>query len=315
MKSKQQVISFLKTASAAEKDALAIESFLSRRGIYVQFPSGEAQDAGSVIISLEDFKQWFEEEAPEPGEAVVIDGLLGIVREIDVNTVIMGVSLTGSGVLLAEDRAVPKNAFREATEEERIALQRKLNGEKLSWSSFKNRPVESYRPVNNHQVRISRLGKRMAIGVFREINAKGEIVMYCFKDSERLRYSLYEVFGPASDFQFEVINSVERKKLATALEEGGKLWNGHARRIEPANYRVGKDETYCFINKYFEIITVKNNDKPRDRDLFRCGNYFRTRSEAEMFRDSLTDRRNELFISFKETETAVKKRKIKNFKN
>jgi hypothetical protein len=306
MKKKAQVTSFLKKVSVSEKDAFAIEAYLKRNGINHQFGETMSSDLVGTIL-YEDFKRWFE-GMPEPGEAIVSEsqGWIGIVKENNVETITMGVLLKDSNTLASTEVQMSNPDFRMATEEERIALQRKLNEAGLSWNCFKNELVKSHTPGNNHQIRISRLGKKHATGVFREINSKGEIVLYVYRTKEHLKYSLYEVVGPACDYQMEVINPQERKKLISELEAAGKTWNGHAKRIEPLNFKVDKGELYYYIDHYFNVVPVSDHDKPRDRKHLKSGNYFRTRTEAEVMLSVISNKRNELLMGYSEEEKTEK---------
>jgi len=310
MKSKHQISSFLKMVTASEKDALAIESYLSHRGIYLNFPE-QAADKPLENITFERFKEWLEDDLPEQGEAIVAGNLLGIVKKTDIHSFTFAVSFMEDGNFITGDLEIPVKPFRRANGEEILRLQRELNARKLSWNSFKNAVIESFSPVNNLQVRLSRLGKRMGIGVFREINEKGEIVMYCLKETDKpVSYSLCEVIGPASDYQFEAINSIERKKLISWLEAEGKLWNGHAKRIEPVFFRVEKGAGYFYVSDYLEVIATTDHYKPKDRKRLIAGNYFRTRDEAEIMRSGFVDKRNQLLIHY-QTEVQNKKTRKK----
>lgn len=81
-----------------------------------------------------------------------------------------------------------------------------------------------------------RIGSEIGYGVFREIDAKGRIVMYCMKlEDGPVRYSLREVVGPAEDYQLEPINVGQREELAKELERpvsfGTGFTSGSSRSI------------------------------------------------------------------------------------
>ena len=294
MKNKQQIVAYLKATQTPEiKDELAIESFLARKGIYVKFDKSKKTDNTLQSISFEDFEKWFEEEFPEKGDVIVIENTIGIVLGLGVSSIILGVSLTAKNILISSETEIPNSSFRKAGKSEMLKLQRELNKKKLSWNKFNSKLTESMYPSNNLQLRVSLLGERVAIGVFREINDKGKIIMYCMKENNKpVRYSLHEEVGDVSDFQLEPINNQERKILAEELENAGKVWNGHAKRIEPVNLRVDKGQIYYYIDDFWDIIATPDNYRPRDRKRLRCGNYFRNNEDALRIVNSIIGERN-----------------------
>ena len=97
MKNRRQALSYLKTVLIVEeKDELAIESFLSRRNITLDW--GEIKKAGGKIpVNFEQFKEWFEKAFPDRNEVIVLEesGVIGITRRYtlpflfeNVNTII-----------------------------------------------------------------------------------------------------------------------------------------------------------------------------------------------------------------------------------
>jgi hypothetical protein len=314
MKNKQQISAFLKTVNARElKDALAIESYLARQGIYIKF--NPEQDSDEQGIRFEEFLEWFKEDLPEKGDAIFLTETqtVGVVQKIGLDSITLGVSLSGTG-FSASPLAVPKSAFRAATEEEALRLQRELNRRNLSWNGFGNKVTGRLIPINNLQLRVSLLGKRIALGVFREINEKGEIVMYCLKENGKpVRYSLYEVAGLFSDCQLEAVNTVERKTLAGELEKAGKVWNGHAKRIEPLDFRCKQGEMYYYIDDYWTVVASRDNFKPKDRKRLHAGNYFRSQEEAQEILSLMLERRNRMLTDTAGTpppeKTGEKKRR------
>jgi hypothetical protein len=297
MKSKHQVSVIIKTLTGTEKDALAIESFLFHHTIYIKFTPEQLHNPELETVTYEQFKKWFDEDSPEPGDVIVINHLIGIVKKTGIHSVTLGVSLRESGEFFSNDIETPRNVFRLAGEEETLRLQRALNDRQLTWSNFKQMAVKSVSLENNLQLRITRLGKKIGVGVFREINGNDEIVMYCVKEVDHpVRYSLYEVIGPVSDYQLEPVSILEREKLANDLEKAGKLWNGHAKRIEPVNLRCEKGGKYYYIGDFFEITTTYDKYKPKDIKRLRSGNYFKRKADAEEVLSSIIQKRNRQLI-------------------
>ncbi|MDR2085785.1 MAG: hypothetical protein LBP72_01285 [Dysgonamonadaceae bacterium] len=297
----------MKTVKARElKDALAIESYLARQGIYIKF--SPEQDSDTDGIRFEEFVAWFEEKIPEKGDTIVLldSHTIGVVQAVGLDSITLGVGLSGTD-FTASPLVVPKSAFRPAEREEMFRLQRELNRHNLCWNSFCNKVTGKLDPVNNLQLRVSLLGKRVALGAFREINEKGEIVMYCVKENDRpVRYSLYEAVGPASDYQLEAVNTVERKTLADELEKAGKVWNGHAKRIEPIHLRSKRGEVYYHIDDYWTVVATRDDFKPKDRKRLHSGNYFRSQEEAQEILSRMVEQRNRMLIEDSGTPSAEK---------
>ncbi|MDR1716508.1 MAG: hypothetical protein LBS20_11755 [Prevotella sp.] len=309
MKSNAQISALLKTMIPHEnKDELAIEAFLARQGIYIKIPPvKEGDDKNKKFITFEQFEEWFEKELPSPGEIIVMNGLLGVVKGTKADLIILGAYLDEEMNFTPKDTELPIMSFRKAGKEEKIKLQRAFNRNNLSWNQYHNRIYESVRAQNNLQLRISLLGEKLGIGVFKEINEKGEIVMYCIKENEApIRYSLHEIIGAADDFQIEPMNNADRKKLASDLEKAGKVWNGHAKRIEPNDFRSVAGSTYHYIDDYLEIRTAIDNYKPKDHKRFRSGNYFRSFTNAEAILNLIIETRN---IQLSQDSGAIVKKK------
>jgi hypothetical protein len=312
MKNKRQVLAYLKIISiAGEKDELAIESYLSRKGIILQLDKFVKIDTALNGITFEAFTEWFESDLPDRNEVIVLEesGTIGIIKGLCVNTIVLGVSLPVSGTLVSSEVKIENTAYRQANTEEKVRLQRALNKKKVTWNNSNSKLLDAVKLLENLQLRVSLLGERVAIGVFREINNKGEIVMYCVKENDKpVRYNLSEVVGNSMDYQLEPVSAQERKTLALELEKAGKIWNGHAKRIEPVNFRAGKGVVYYYIDDFMEIVATADKEKPKDLKRFRSGNYFRDRNEAKDMLDLINGYRKEQLVNF--TNKQEKKKNI-----
>lgn len=121
--------------------------------------------------------------------------------------------------------------------------------------------------------------------MFREIDAKGRIVMYCMKlEDGPVRYSLREVVGPAEDYQLEPINVGQREELAKELEKAGVLWNGFYKRIEPVNYLAPAGKGYYYLDEFWEVCRTIEQGKTKGAKYFNNGNYSRYREPMEELR-------------------------------
>jgi hypothetical protein len=284
MKNRKQVLSYLNTVVVEEeKDELAIESFLSRRNITLEW--NEIKKAGGKTpVTFEQFREWFDRALPERNEVIVLEesGVTGITKCLCVNEIVLGASLSPSGELSVLETKIETTAYRKASFEEKVRLQRELNNRGLLWNNRNSRLLGASAPLENIYLRVSLLGERIAIGVFREINDRGETVMYCMKENGKpVRYSLYEAAGNRSDYQLEPVSAQERKMLSDELEKAGKLWNGYAKRIEPLDFRLEKGQVYFCIDDTLGIRGIREKNAPKDRKRWQSGNYYRDRKEAE----------------------------------
>ena len=285
MKSSQHVHSFLSSVRGnGEIDELAIIQYCAGFGIKAEFFNTEKEP---LKITFEQFKAWFSCDFPQKNDVITLNdtGVVGIVEKVDYNSFFIGVSLTPSGELdtTSMEFTEPHNAaFRCAPQEEIVRMQIRLYEAGLSWNKKFGKLTDRFMPINNSLIRISLLTKRVGIGVFKEIDADGNIIMYCIKmEDGPLRYSLCENIGKAIDFQIDMINNAERQILKQEFAKVGKTWNGHEKRVEPIDFRVAPGKGYYYIDNYLEIIKTNDNRKPKDLKRFCCGNYYTSREEAE----------------------------------
>jgi hypothetical protein len=300
---------------ASTKDEMAIETYLSRNGIILKLGKSVKIETDSTGVTFEAFTEWFETDLPDRNAVIVLENnTIGIIKGLYLNTIVLGVSLPVHGHLVSSEVKVENMNYRVANMEEKIRLQRALNKQKLTWNNSNSKLLDAVKPLDNLQLRISLLGERVAIGVFKEINEKGEIVMYCVKENDKpVRYNLSEVVGNSEDYQLEPVSTQERKTLALELKKAEKVWNGHAKRIEPVNLRAGKGEVYYCIDEFMEIVVTSDKEKPKDLKRFRGGNYFRNREEAEEMLDLIDRYRKEQLVNFTKKQEKKKKysKKIK----
>lgn len=208
---------------------------------------------------------------------------IGVAGNIVNDCVVVTVRCTGDGKLCEEEVVMHLKDCRPATLKEKKVLQRLLNDRHLLWDMRHCRLKRNdYVPQNGARVQLSTLGEEVVIGVFKEIDAKGRIVMYCMmRPGERPVYSMHEVAGSAADFQIQPVGSTARMKLDRALVAEGVVWNGHLRSMEVAVNRRLREQVYYYLNELFNICEVRDAYKPRDRKRLAVGNYFATREAAE----------------------------------
>lgn len=285
MKSSQHVHSFLSSVRGnGEIDELAIIQYCSGFGIKAEFSNAEKDP---LKITFEQFKDWFSCDFPQKNDVIALNdtGVIGIVEKVGYNSIVIGVSVSSSGELDTtpiEFTEPHKVTFRSATEEEMSRMQKLLYEAGFAWNKKFGKLGDRFIPTENSLIRISLLTKRVGIGVFKEIDADGNIVMYCIKmEDEPLRYSLCENVGKATGYQIDMINNAERRILKHEFAKEGKVWNGHEKRVEPIDFRVAPGKPYYYIDNYLEIVSTNDYHKPKDLRRFWCGNYYTCREEAE----------------------------------
>lgn len=279
---KKRIHEYLSTVSTKTlKDELAILHYSQRLGVRINsIPRVEDYPQ----ITFETFCDWLRLTLPKNGDIIVLHESqeVCIVKSVGVSTFQIAASLSKEDVLSTQETEIPFCLYTDAYVEEKRRLQNALYKKGLVWSAHKTELIERLNPHENQQVRISLLGEKLGLGVFREVNDNNEAVFFCVKmDNEPLGYSLYEIIGKFWDFQFEIITTCEREELANILTEANVVWNGHFKRIEPLNYRARKGETYNFIDDCFEIIVALDNYKLTHDKRLKAGNYFKVKEEAE----------------------------------
>lgn len=214
---------------------------------------------------------------------------VGIVDEISDGCLMVAVRYTESGDLVSEKVGMPAGNCHPASSEEKRRLQRLLSRARLQWDLRKNCLLrQEYTPRDGQLVRLGLLGKRVALGSFKEIAGDGSLVMYCVKpEGKPMRHSMHEVMGAAEDFQITPINTLDRKYFNACLKEKGIAWNGHRRCVESAEHPVLKDGAYFYLNEFFEIVKVQDTYKAKDRKRRDSGNYFTSFEQARLFRECM----------------------------
>lgn len=211
---------------------------------------------------------------------------IGVAGNISDGCVVVPVRCTAEGTLCDEEVVMPLGDCRPADREEKRVLQRLLNANRLLWDMRRCRLKRNdYIPKNGARVQLSTLGEEVIIGVFKEVDSDGRIVMYgMMHQGKRPVYSMHEVAGNAGDFQIQPVGSTARMKLDRALAAEGVVWNGHLRSMEITGNRLSREQVYYYLNEFFEVCEVKDAYKPRDRRRLDAGNYFSSREAAENVR-------------------------------
>lgn len=281
MKSTKEVTTFLRSVNPYQlKDELAIEAYCRRQGLRVRY---KARPKNTHLITFEQFVYWFNNDCPLRNDVVATeDGIIGIVKESQFKRVVLGAYLDPGGAFLSEELDVSSKTLRPATHDEKISLQSAFSTEHLSWNKLKSEIVARNIPTRNEYIRITLLGKKIGLGVFREIKENGDVILYCFWEFEKgIRYSLSENLGNQYWFQLEDVNPLERQSLTKELASQHKVWKGKLERIEPFNLRADSGERFYFINNLLEVEAGLDQRRVKNLTLYQCGNYFRTRENCE----------------------------------
>lgn len=297
MKNNTEINAYLKKFRAASvDDKEQIEAFLAGKNLKAKV---KLRNSTIPTITFHQFETWYNKELPHTNEIVYSQkcGTLGIVKEVGVNFVKLGVAYR-ENELLTEPVDIPFGEFRKATDEEALKLQHILSEKKLRWSQFYTGLARSYTFAANDQIRITRLGVILGYGVYKDIDEKGDLITFCVKmNGEPVRYSLHEVVGPEKDFQLEPMTGAERDYLSKLLSEVNRSWNGHQSRVEPLNLRGEIGETYYYISDYLDIVCTKESGRPKDVKRHRRLNYFIVRDDAEEILALIEEKRKRQLIN------------------
>lgn len=289
MKKKNQIIAFLETVKAQDEvHEMAIRGYCkSVLGIQVDFCVGD-ENSNLPEISLNEFKNWLQEDTFCRGMVIYStrDNLVGIIGTTNYPAVTVSISLDQTGKLVEEPIILDQKDCRKATSKEKLELQHKLNDLKLGWNRRRHTLTKlDFTLKDNQQIRLSLLGHKLGLGVFKEVDKNGQLVMYCVKleDEPIARYSKHEVVGPVEDFQIEPISTYERRIFVEELKKCGVAWNGHLKTIDYVRIRVVTGGTYYYVNDFFEVAPAVDNYRSRDTKRWKAGNYFTRKDCAEKF--------------------------------
>lgn len=270
-----------------EMHELAMSQYCARRRLTVSIDQCADQ---RQPISFEQFKEWFEREQFCRGDVVSLpeEGITGIVELMGVNRTVRLYVSYRDGVLETHARDFRYTTLLPATSAAAVELQRAFNARGLLWNRYRSRLKPAPELRNNQLYQISVLGCKVGYGVFREVDAEGRIVMYCFKpEGAPVRYSLREVIGPRTDYQLEKVNVFQRQSLSRELEQAGVVWHGFYKRIEPVDYLLPPGAEYYFLTELWDVRSAVGRWAKRSLKYFNQGNYFRTREEAEQLQQVL----------------------------
>ena len=110
--------------------------------------------------------------------------------------------------------------------------------------------------------------------IFKEMEKGGTFVVY------------YNPLGQISNGwdldSFRHATEEEKRLLFDKMKKQGLRWNAEEKRVEKIRWRAKKGENYFFLNRTtFEVDHYYECFDEVDAKLYKYGNYFRTREQAE----------------------------------
>ena len=107
------------------------------------------------------------------------------------------------------------------------------------------------------------------------------------EDNSTWFYSHYNtdcggINGSRNSVAFRHATEEEKQQLFDKMKERGLLWNAEEKRVEKIRWRAKKGERYFVLYRTaFEVDCYTESFDEIDAKLYNCGNYFRTKEQAE----------------------------------
>lgn len=285
MKSNQQIADCLSKVRYADKGTKsAITRFLRNNDKSVRIKFSENPNTES--ITLQDFINWYNAPHPQKGDIIFFtdsnsgSNVLGIIYEVCYSYYTLSISCLDDQLIL-HPKQYPISNFRPANEAELVKLQNLFFENGLGWSNVKGITTRNELQSNVYY-RISRLGINLGGGVYKETDKDGIVYFYWVKfDNKPVCFSLNELIGKESDFQFDMMNNKDRDIYNKSLWDIHRTWNGYAKRIETSGFRCEKHQKYFYIDSTWKIIETEEKQNPKDSKRYNRGNYFKSLKNAQ----------------------------------
>lgn len=111
--------------------------------------------------------------------------------------------------------------------------------------------------------------------------------------------AIIEAYRMGREIEFQDNDGEIWYTLRTRYPENFEFdFQGYRYRLKPERWRADTGCNYFYINIFGEINQLTEIDGDADAQLYKLGNYFRTRKKAEKVRDQL----KALLINFHENE-------------
>lgn len=294
MKKRQQVLSLLAARKpASENDRTLILAYCQRhgfKGIYFQ-QSKKNPNAELKSITNDEFRKWFKTEQFEIGDVVFNETSRTIYLASDyiAGKVFSKIHIDSSEELKTDPiELVKDSSFQKADHKQKLALQRVLAKNKLAWNPLKKNLAERIVPDKNPFVSLWMIEDKMGLGIFKEIDKDGNIILYCYCDNKNsVKYSLDYILGPSLDYTIKMASLQERAILVQELAGVDIYWHSNLKRFEPLNLRKKKGETYFYLGSNWKVYSAVESESESDYQRYKCGNYFHIREQAADFKSEI----------------------------
>jgi hypothetical protein len=250
-------------------------------------------------ITFDEFIAWYKTRHYGQGDVITTgDGAVCLITGFVGGESVSEARLTSSGALSTEPVVVSRDSGgRKSSVQEKKALQRAMNGAGLIWNPYRKRLRPNIRTQKKHYVTLWVIDEPVGMGIYKEIDADGNIVLYCYTDRKgSLDFGGNYVFGPAADYAVREAGTAERFEITEQLNKLQLYWHGRLKRFEPLNLRRPSGSTYYYIESGGRVMSSVENGRNVDMNRFKFGNYFHTKEEAEAFKRHIVLQRSDLLV-------------------
>lgn len=90
---------------------------------------------------------------------------------------------------------------------------------------------------------------------------------------------------------FRHATAEERQYLFDKMKERGLHWDAEQKRVEKIRWRAKEGDRYwtLSLSSYLEILEAREDDFDCDQDSWECGNYFKTKEQAEKAAETIRE--------------------------
>lgn len=183
---------------------------------------------------------------------------------------------------------VNNSSTRRASTTEKLPLQRALARTGFYWSTQKKNLIQRKLPAGVRYVSVWIMEDRVGVGIFKEVDAKGNIIMYSFKSQNgQFVYGTDHVLGDIYDYTIKAASPVEKTEVTEELIGEGVCWQGKLKRFEDLTFRRKKGQSYFYLTSTWRVKQAFENSADNDYRRYKSGNYFLTKEEAVAFKANL----------------------------
>lgn len=282
MKTKNQILHFLKQRKFKSQMDFDGISLYCREKYSIRLHNPSSFSSEPTALDYATFAQWLN-NGFAAGDVVFWGENIGLIQDAD---------LTTAKICLKIDRNGPSfDSFtipvQDITLAEKSASERVFDTLSKKGLEFGNPHFlisEKFIPASCNLVTFqNHKTGQSGFGVVRNVNSKGEIIMYCYcVKNMPPKYSMNEYLGMIDDFSFSAFTPADytRKALDIELAKVGKTWNHYLKRIEPLNMRVKKGERYWYITDKMQVTSDVEKGTATSNKRYLCANYFRNQEDA-----------------------------------